>query len=106
MEEINGKLKDELQHLITAIESQLAKIKSQKEKKRQNYGTKFEEENEELRGLDQEIKTAQKRTNFYKKEIRVMKKQLEGAYDLDKVVALENELKDLTGQAESLDEET
>lgn len=51
---------------------------------------KIDEKDEDLRAMDSELYLAQKKTNFLKKEVRVMKRQLEGAYDIDKIVAMEN----------------
>lgn len=36
---------------------------------------------------------------YLKKEIKDMKLQLEGAYDIDRIVAMENELRDQENQA-------
>jgi len=48
MEETNNKLRLELYNLIEALEGQLNKIRNEKAKVRENFGTKLVEDDEEL----------------------------------------------------------
>ena len=67
------------------------------------------EKDEQILMKEQELKQAQAKTQYYKKEIENMRRQLEGSYNIQKIVALEDEqknkeriLKQLQDESESL----
>lgn len=43
---------------------------------------------------ENELKQSQMKIAFYKKEIETMRRQLEGSYNIQKIIALEDEQKD------------
>ena len=72
-------------------------------------GHDMSEKDEQILMKEQELKQAQAKTQYYKKEIENMRRQLEGSYNIQKIVALEDEqknkeriLKQLQDESESL----
>ena len=105
MEELNQKLKDELLLLVDAMEAQLLKVKEARDRDIDNYRNR-EERDPDLRTKEKELKSAQVKASNMKKEIVSMKRQLENAFDIDKIISLENELKDKEQTAAQLRDET
>jgi len=89
----NEKLKVELKDLTDKLEIFLEKSKQKRVDKR-NAAVAHGEEDGLVKEKEQELLTAQQRLVNYKKEITGMRKQLEGTYNIDKIVKLEDELKD------------
>ena len=72
-------------------------------------GHEMSQKDEQILLKEAELKQAQAKTQFYKREIENMRRQLEGSYNIQKIVALEDEqknkeriLKTLQDESESL----
>ena len=86
--------------------------KSRQRKHKQMFGVAghdMSQKDEQILLKEAELKQAQAKTQFYKREIENMRRQLEGSYNIQKIVALEDEqknkeriLKTLQDESESL----
>ena len=52
-----------------------------------------QEKDEQILAKEAELKQSQNKIQFYKKEIESMRRQLEGSYNIQKIIALEDEQK-------------
>ena len=68
----------------------LEKIKKSKEERQNVYKNRLEQEKSTC---DDENKAQYQKIQYYQKQIAYLKKQLEGAYNIDKITALENEIR-------------
>ena len=105
MIEINDKLTTELEQLINAVDSQIKRVRKEKEEDLKQLKIR-EDPDEDVRRKENELKRAQVKIQTIKKEINQMKKQLDNAYDVEKTLELENELKDQETIYEKLVSET
>lgn len=105
MIEINDKLTTELEQLIIAVENQIKRVRKEKEEDLKQLQIR-EDPDEDVRKKENELKRAQVKIQTIKKEINQMKKQLDNAYDVEKTLELENELKDQETIYEKLVSET
>lgn len=105
MIEINDRLTTELEQLIVAIENQIDRVRHEKEEEMKQRRVR-EEPDLDVRKKENELKRAQVKIQSLKKNINVMKKQLDNAYDVEKTLVLENELKELEKKHEKLVAET
>ena len=67
------------------------------------------DKDEEIMAKEIELKSSQHKVQYYKREIENMRRQLEGSYNIQKIIALEDEqknkeriLKQLQDESESL----
>ena len=72
-------------------------------------GHELSQKDEQILQKEGELKQAQAKTQFYKREIENMRRQLEGSYNIQKIVGLEDEqknkeriLRQLQDESESL----
>ena len=68
------------------------KIEQQSKQKKQKQGLGEVEKDEQMLAKEAELKTSQNNIQKYKKEIENLRKNKEGPYNIEKIVALENEL--------------
>ena len=101
MAEINDKLAGELEQLIMAVENQIDRVKKEKEEELKMLKIR-EEPDADVRRKENELKRAQVKIQSLKKGISQMKKQIDNAYDVEKTLVLENELKDHQNNFEKL----
>ena len=83
MKEINDKLRSELEQLIEAVDSQIQRVKKEKEDERKQLLMR-EDPDADVRRKENELKKAQAKIQNLKKEILQMKKQIDHAYDVEK----------------------
>jgi hypothetical protein len=105
MIEINDRLTSELEQLIVAIENQIDRVRNEKEEEMKQRRIR-EEPDADVRQKESELKRAQQKIQSMKKSINQMKKQIDNAYDVEKTMILENELKVLEKKHEKLLNET
>ena len=90
----NDKLKAELKMLTGKLESYIEKQRTKKHKQMFGVaGHDLSTKDEQILQKESELKQAQAKTQYYKYEIENMRRQLEGSYNIQKIVALEDEQK-------------
>lgn len=85
----NDRLREELKDLTKQLESYIEKTRIQKQPQ---YASTEKEPH--IIKKENELKQSQMKIAFYKKEIETMRRQLEGSYNIQKIIALEDEQKD------------
>lgn len=89
-------LEEELRNLITTLELHLDKLSALKSSLNE------QKQNEEIRNNDNDLKSKQSVTGKLVKDIAGLKQILKEAYDIDGVVAFEDELRSLQSESKSL----
>mmetsp|Transcript_16176 Transcript_16176/g.21909 ORF Transcript_16176/g.21909 Transcript_16176/m.21909 type:complete len:126 (+) Transcript_16176:289-666(+) len=69
-------------------------------------GHDLSQKDEQILLKEQELKQAQAKTQYYKFEIENMRRQLEGSYNIQKIVALEDEQKNKERILKTLQDES
>lgn len=77
--------------IVRTIETQYNKMKEERRSELDAVKQRMDDD-EEVRSKEMQLRLAQGKVNKMKKEIVWMKQQINNAYDVDKVLALENEL--------------
>jgi len=103
----NEKLKAELAMLTNKLEVFIEK--SRKRKHKQMFGVAghdLSQKDEQILIKEGELRQAQAKTQYYKWEIENMRRQLEGSYNIQKIVALEDEQKNKERILKALQDES
>jgi len=84
-------------------------VKKTRQRKNDQFGKNELDQDDEMMAKEIELKSSQHKVQYYKREIENMRRQLEGSYNIQKIIALEDEqknkeriLKQLQEEAESL----
>ena len=94
LKEQNERLKNELKVLTEKLEEFVQKAKVSKQSKVDHKKRAVEEDNEVIKAKKAELAKIQNKIKSYNKEIANMRRQLEGSYNIDKIIGLEDEVKD------------
>ena len=94
LKEQNARLKSELNILTEKLEEFVQKAKAKKQRKLELKRKGIEEDNEVIKQKKMELNKVQNKIKQYNKEIANMRRQLEGNYNIDKIIGLEDEVKD------------
>ena len=97
----NEKLKQDLKELTRQLEAYIEKTRAQK---MPTYSNQNKDSN--ILKKEAELKQSQLKIQFYKKEIENMRRQLEGSYNIQKIIALEDEQKNKERILQQLQEES
>jgi hypothetical protein len=99
-------MKAELKQLTSKLEMFVEKTR---QRKNDQIGKNELDQDDEMMAKEIELKSSQHKVQYYKREIENMRRQLEGSYNIQKIIALEDEqknkeriLKQLQEEAESL----
>ena len=99
-------MKAELKQLTSKLEMFVEKMR---QRKNDQFGKNELDQDDEMMAKEIELKSSQHKVQYYKREIENMRRQLEGSYNIQKIIALEDEqknkeriLKQLQEEAESL----
>ena len=99
-------MKAELKQLTSKLEMFVEKTR---QRKNDQFGKNELDQDDEMMAKEIELKSSQHKVQYYKREIENMRRQLEGSYNIQKIIALEDEqknkeriLKQLQEEAESL----
>jgi hypothetical protein len=99
-------MKAELKQLTSKLEMFVEKTR---QRKNDQFGKNELDQDDEIMAKEIELKSSQHKVQYYKREIENMRRQLEGSYNIQKIIALEDEqknkeriLKQLQEEAESL----
>lgn len=101
----NENLKKELKFLTEKLEQFVEKSRQRKNDKF-NSGAQANEKDEQILAKENELKQSQHKIQFYKREIENMRRQLEGSYNIQKIIALEDEQKNKERILKQLQEES
>jgi hypothetical protein len=84
-------------------------VEKTRQRKNDQFGKNELDQDDEMMAKEIELKSSQHKVQYYKREIENMRRQLEGSYNIQKIIALEDEqknkeriLKQLQEEAESL----
>ena len=84
-------------------------VEKMRQRKNDQFGKNELDQDDEMMAKEIELKSSQHKVQYYKREIENMRRQLEGSYNIQKIIALEDEqknkeriLKQLQEEAESL----
>ena len=106
----NDRMKSELKILTQKLE---AFVEKSRQRKSDHFplglGKNDLERDDEVMAKEVELKSSQHKVTYYKKEIENIRRQLEGSYNIERIIALEDEqknkeriLKQLQEEADSL----
>ncbi len=98
----NEKLKAELKVLSSKLEEF---VERSRHKKQERILPKEIEKDSFIKQKESELRQSQQKIQFYKKEIDTMRRQLEGSYNIQKIIQLEDEQKDKERILKQLQEE-
>jgi hypothetical protein len=94
MRKQNDKMKAELKHLTAKLETFVEKARQRKnEQFPVGVGKNELDRDDEIMAKEIELKSCQHKVQYYKREIENMRRQLEGSYNIQKIIALEDEQK-------------
>ena len=103
----NERMKQELKSLTQKLELFVEKSRQRKNDQFPiGVGKNDLEKDDEIMGKEIELKGSQHKVQYYKREIEVMRKQLEGSYNISKIIALEDEQKNKERILKQLQEES